>query len=453
MKTVVAVSTPPGSGGIAVVRMSGPEAVSIFEKAWRGGNPKEFASHTAHLGWILDASEEEIDQVVATLFLGPDSYTGEDVVEISCHGSPWIQQAIVNRLIECGASSAGAGEFTRRAFENGRLDLAQAEGVADMIAASSKASARLAASQLKGDFSRRLKSLRAKLIDIGSLLELELDFSEEDVEFADRSELIALAREILSMICRLADSYRSGNAFKKGIPVVIAGVPNAGKSTLLNALIGEDKAIVSDIPGTTRDVIEDTVEICGLLFRFFDTAGLRESEDKVENIGIERARKKIAEAFILLRLFDPTQPVGEQLATLDSSAVGGDGKIINVITKADLASIDEEELKLPAGMTLIEISVPRGEGIERLKKELHRMATSEFNPEQELVVTNARHYEALRSAEAPLRNLIEGLETGISCDFLAQDLREVEHHLGAITGEVTSTDILHSIFARYCIGK
>lgn len=470
-KSIVAVSTPPGSGGIAVIRVSGPDALSLLARLWKGKAPEEFQSHTAHLGWLLDGDGSDIDQVVVTYFKAPNSYTGEDVIEISCHGSPWIQKAIVNRFIEVGARAAGAGEFTKRAFENGRLDLAQAEGVADLIAASSKASARLAATQLRGDFSRKLQNLRGKLIDIGSLLELELDFSEEDVEFADRSQLISLAKEILGVVVHLAESFRAGRAFKEGVPIAIAGIPNAGKSTLLNALIGDDKAIVSDIAGTTRDVIEDTVEISGILVRFFDTAGLRDSEDKVESIGIERARQKISEAFLVLRLFDPSANLEEQMAMLKKSSPesnpesistthttvqSGHGSYeINVITKEDIGNIPEGEgwRELMQADNTVIISAKTGKGLDELKEKIKATVTEDFNPEREMVVTNARHYEALLKAKAPLERLIEGLESGISGDFLAQDLREAQHYLGEITGEVSSTDILHTIFARYCIGK
>lgn len=449
--TIVAVSTPPGRGGIAVVRMSGPEAVGILQKCWKGADLRKAGSHTAHLGWITDAEGEGIDQTVATIYRAPHSYTGENVVEISCHGSPWIQQAIVNRLIENGASPAGAGEFTRRAFLNGRLDLAQAEGVADMIAAGSRASARLAATQLRGDFSEKLRELRQRLVDIGSLLELELDFSEEDVEFADREQLIRLTDELIGVVSRLGDSYRAGNAFKNGVPVAIAGIPNAGKSTLLNALVGEEKAIVSEVAGTTRDIIEDTAEIDGILFRFYDTAGLRESDDLVETIGIERARKKIGEAFVVLRLIDPTQPIEIQRKQLDFSVGAAIPQTLDIVTKAD---VDSGMVRSAASEgNDLRISAKTGEGIERLRKRLVEISTADFNPEQELVVTNARHYESLRNAQEPLKRLKEGLHNGLPADLLAQDLREAEHHLGTITGEVTSSDILHTIFARYCIGK
>lgn len=445
--TVVAVSTPPGTGGIAVIRLSGRDALPIFGRAWKGASIGESPSHTVHVGWVKDSEGKDIDQVVATVFRGPNSYTGEDVVEISCHGSPWIQQAIVARMLECGAVAAGAGEFTRRAFVNGRLDLAQAEGVADMIAASSRVSARLAASQLRGSFSSGLEDLRTRLLNLGVLLELELDFSEEEVEFADRGELISLTREMLGEVSKLADSFRAGNAFKNGVPVAIAGIPNAGKSTLLNALLGEEKAIVASVPGTTRDVIEDTVEIGGILFRFSDTAGLRESEDEIERIGVERAKVKINGASILLYMIDPTQDVSRQFSTLASLRRELKARVLLVASKADVSRYESDEATLS-------ISAKDGGGIEELKGKLVSIATEEFQPDaNELIVTNARHYEALRQTQEPLERLLEGLESGVSADFLAQDLREAERHLGEITGAVTSTDILHTIFSRYCIGK
>lgn len=445
-RTIVAVSTPSGAGGIAIVRMSGPDALRILSRVWRGKNPSDFSSHTAHLGWILDEDNREIDQVMVLWFRSPRSYTGEDVVEISCHGSPWIQQAIVTRLIENGASSAGAGEFTRRAFMNGRLDLAQAEGVADLIASSSRASALLAATQLKGEYSRELDNLRERLLNLGVLLELELDFSEEDVEFADRQQLISTATEIKETIDKLTASFKSGSAFKNGVPVVIAGSPNAGKSTLLNALVGEEKAIVSDIPGTTRDAIEDTVEIGGVLFRFVDTAGLRDSNDEIEKIGIERARKKIAESAILLYLIDPTGNIEEQRDLLNDVKKGAPDKVIEIFTKEDILKVESPTADLT-------ISAITGSGIGRLKDLLHARATSEFDPGKELIVTNARHYEALIKAASPIERLIDGLQSGLSADFLAQDLHEAVSYLGEITGAVSSEDILHSIFERYCIGK
>lgn len=444
--TIAAVSTPRGVGGIAVVRLSGPDALEVLSRCWRGSDPLGFESHTAHLGWITDSSGEDIDQVVATVFQAPRSYTGENVVEISCHGSLWVQQAVLNRLIECGASAATAGEFTKRAFVNGRIDLAQADGIADMIAASSKAGARLAARQIKGELSKKLEELRKSLLDLGVLLELELDFSEEDVEFADRKRLVDTATELKDVITTLSASYKSGQAFKNGVPVVIAGVPNAGKSTLLNTLTGDEKAIVSDIPGTTRDVIEDTVEIDGILFRFIDTAGLRDSDDTIEQIGVDKANKKISDASIVLYLIDPTQPLQPQIETLKKIRSESDAKVIVIKTKSDISDLNVDFAEL-------EISSLHQDGTEVLKRRILEVSTSDFNPENELIVTNARHYEALRGAIPPLERLISGLRDGISADFLSQELREAERYVAEITGKVTSEEILHSIFERYCIGK
>lgn len=461
-RTITAVSTPHGTGGIAVIRLSGEDALEILGKAWRGKEPTKFSSHSVHLGWLVDDEGEEIDQVVATYFEGPNSYTGENVVELSCHGSQWIQQHIINRLIECGASLAQPGEFTKRAVEKGKLDLTQAEGIIDLISASSKASARLAMTQLKGTFSRNLEDLRKQLIDLGVLLELELDFSEEEVEFADRRRLIEISKEILYEVKRLTSSFKAGSAFKQGVPVTLAGVPNSGKSSLLNALLGEEKAIVSDIPGTTRDVIEDTLEIDGILFRFIDTAGLRESADTIEKMGIALAEKRIKDSSILLYLIDPTQDIDIQMATMHNLLdLAPDGKEENKIERGDynndlkvvlLTSKADVNQEVPI-TDAIHISSKTREGIDDLKNQLVRLATQDFNPQQELIVTNSRHYEALKNAVIPLERLIEGLEGGVTADFLAQDLREADSYLGEITGAITSEEILHTVFSRYCIGK
>lgn len=458
--TIVALSTPAGQSGVALIRMSGHRAIDILSKCWKGKNPAAFSSHTVHLGWICDAKGLDIDQVVVAVFLAPNSYTGENTVEITCHGSMWIVNRIIQRLIECGASAATAGEFSRRAFMNGKLDLAQAEGVADMIAASSAAAARLAATQMRGTFSKKLEEMRSKLVDLGTLLELELDFSEEDVEFADRGKLITLTSELLGTVSQLASSYKAGRAFKAGIPVAIVGQPNAGKSTLLNTLTGEEKAIVSEIPGTTRDIIEDTVEIEGILFRFYDTAGLRESEDTVERIGIERARKKLQESYIILHLVDSSADLSPQLSIIDDKEIPEDTRIIRLYTKSDLNKIEStgENSSISKGRNapkrIIPVSAKTGEGIEDLRRELVSISTSEYNPDEDLIITNSRHYESLKSAEEALQRLLEGLTTGyLSADFLAQDLREASHHIGTITGVVSSTELLQTIFSRYCIGK
>ncbi len=452
-RTIAAIATPAGQGGIAVIRVSGRDAFDIVQKMWRGKPLAQCTSHTAHLGNILQEDGSVLDQAVITLFRAPASFTGEDTVEISVHGSRWIQREALNQLMRCGAKPAGPGEFSQRAFANGRMDLAQTEAVADLIAAESRAAHRLALSQMSGAFSRKLNELREQLIHFGSLLELELDFSEEDVEFADRTQLINSAKETLAVVQRLALSYKSGRAFKEGVPVAIAGAPNVGKSTLLNRLLDSDKAIVSDIPGTTRDIIEDTREIGGILFRFIDTAGLRDTADTVERIGIERAKEHIDRAAVTLWLVDPTQPLEAQLASIRTSS---EGKRFVILTKSDLsddAVTDQILAALPGGCPVISISAKSGLGIDELETELVRMATAEHNPENELMVTNARHYEALTAGADALQRVLTGLQTGIPTDFVAQDVREALYHLGLVTGAVTTADLLTSIFSHFCIGK
>lgn len=452
-RTIAAIATPAGQGGIAVIRVSGREAFDIVKKMWRGKPLAQCTSHTAHLGNILQEDGSVLDQAVITLFRAPNSFTGEDTVEISVHGSRWIQREALNQLMRCGAKPAGPGEFSQRAFANGRMDLAQTEAVADLIAAESRAAHRLALSQMSGAFSRKLNELREQLIHFGSLLELELDFSEEDVEFADRTQLINSAKETLAVVQRLALSYKSGRAFKEGMPVAIAGAPNVGKSTLLNRLLDCDKAIVSDIPGTTRDIIEDTREIGGILFRFIDTAGLRDTADTVERIGIERAKEHIDRAAVTLWLVDPTQPLEAQLASITAST---ESKRFVILTKSDLSgsAVTDKILEaLPAGCPVLTISARTGSGIDGLKSALVSMATTEHNPENELIVTNARHYEALTAGAESLQRVIDGLQTGIPTDFVAQDVREALHHLGLVTGAVTTADLLTSIFSHFCIGK
>lgn len=447
-RTIVAVSTPAGTGGIAVVRLSGPDALPIADKAWRGKALSTVASHTAHYGEITTADGETLDMGVATIFRGPHSYTGEDTVEFSIHGSPWLQQATVARLIECGASAAGPGEFTQRAYLNGRIDLAQAEGIADMIAVSSEGAQKLAARQMKGDFSKRLNQLREQLVELASLLELELDFSEEDVEFADRSRLEKLCEEIEGKTKRMSESFRTGQAIKDGVNVVICGVPNVGKSTLLNRLLGEERALVSDIAGTTRDSIEDTAEIEGILFRFIDTAGLRTTTDEIEQAGIERTAKMIGKAQIVVRLFDATQDRKAQEETMKeyTSGAAADAVEIDAVNKCDLAT-DMSEMKG------IRISAKQGEGIEELTHQLRESVGDRRCDNSELIITNMRHYEHLCEATASLQRVREGLQLGIPSDLIAQDLRQALHHLGEITGAITTDTLLHTIFSRFCVGK
>lgn len=469
MSTITAISTPHGTGGIAVVRLSGPQAFEIADRAWKGAPLAEAATHTAHLGTITDADGSALDQAVATVFRAPRSFTGEDTVEFSVHGSKWIQRKVVERLIALGARAAEPGEFSRRAFLNGRLDLAQAEGVADLIAASSRAAHRLAMSQVSGTFSSRLNSLRDSLVELASLLELELDFSEEEVEFADRARLRDITHQTLAMTERLASTYAAGRAFKEGVPVVIAGAPNAGKSTLLNRLLGEDKAIVSDIPGTTRDVIEDTREIGGVLFRFFDTAGLRDTSETVERIGIERARDIIGRAAIVLWLIDASAPCLSQRLEETEVQIAAHPQAQHIIlfTKADktaggmpddAAEMRSKTASMPGETDGIEagslrISAKEDLNIDTLEAALVAAAKSEHDPDAELIVTNARHYAALLAGAESLRRVDEGLSSGLPADLIAQDVRESLHHLGLLTGAVTTDTLLGTIFSRFCIGK
>lgn len=473
--TICAISTPAGVGGIAVIRVSGNDALSVVARCWQGCDISTAASHTAHLGRIIDPADGSIvDEVVLTIFRTPHSFTGEDTAEISCHGSLWIQQAILNVLITCGCRAATAGEFTRRAFTGGRIDLSQAEAIADLIAASSRAAHRIAINQMRGDFSRELSALRAKLLEFVALMELELDFSEEDVEFADRTKLIDLAVEIEHVIGSLADSFAVGNAILNGVPVAIVGETNAGKSTLLNYFLHDDRAIVSDIHGTTRDSIEDTVTISGTLFRFIDTAGLRNTSDAVETLGIERTMQKIAKARIVLWIIDGTSSneriveVGSHIidkitqddTTSFGSSDNADKQLIAVINKCDkITPAQTDEIQsalqkiLPARTPVIVISAREKVGLDRLTTSITKAAAIPEDNENQVIVTNARHYQALSSARNAISRALTGLRTGVSGDFVSQDIRECMHYLGEITGEITPDNILSEIFSRFCIGK
>ena len=468
--TIVALATPAGKGALAIIRISGPDAFRITDSVWKGAKLRQCSSHSVHLGYILDDDGNVLDQGVATVFKGPKSFTGEDIVELTLHGSSWIIREVTNLLLRKGARAAEPGEFSRRAYLNGRMDLASAEGVADLIASSSRAAHRLAMQQTRGAFSKEFNDLRDKLIELASLLELELDFSEEDVEFADRSRLIEIATLLLIKIERLTNSYSTGRAIKEGVPVVIAGMPNVGKSTLLNALLQEDKAIVSDIPGTTRDIIEDTCEIEGVLFRFIDTAGLRESSDKIETIGIERARRRLEKASIVLWLIDPILPIGEQIAEMNASLkeLSHEQKIIPVITKTSTSEVTESHLDsvqkyinavivsedFPNDtQKIVRISAAEGIGLETLCDALKKASTSEYDPEKELLLTNARHYGDLLTAGQALRRALDQMQAGASADFIAMDIREATSALTSLTGSITTPDLLNSIFSRFCIGK
>ena len=459
--TICAISTPHGTGGIAVIRISGPQAISYTSQCWKGAPIADMASHTAHLGNILFADGQMLDQVVLTIFRAPNTFTGEDVIEISCHGSMWIQQQIVNRLIECGCQAASAGEFTQRAFANHRIDLSQAEAIADVIAASSRAAHRIAINQMRGAFSNQLADLRTQLLDFVSLIELELDFSEEEVEFADRTQLLTLANHILDIITRLADSFATGNVIKNGLPVAIAGETNAGKSTLLNYLLHDDRALVSNIHGTTRDVIEDTITLGGTLFRFIDTAGIRHTHDTIEAMGIERTFKKINEAQLVLWLIDGTNPP-QHLAQLSTEILPHTAgkQLIAVVNKDDCLNNTQRQAitttlaqLLPPDAQHIFISAKQQTALTQLQNMLIEAAALPEADESQVIVTNARHYQALTRAQQALQRAIQGLTDGLSGDFVSQDIREAMHYLGEITGEITTHDILGNIFSRFCIGK
>ena len=456
--TICAVSTPPGRGGLAVVRVSGPDAISCVMRRWHGCDLSKVDSHTVHLGHVYDSDGSPLDQVVITVFRAPHSYTGEDVLELSCHGSTWIQQQLVDTLIDSGCRLAEPGEFTRRAFANGRLDLTQAEAVADVIAATSRSSLRLALHQMRGGISRRLATLRQQLVDFVALIELELDFGEEDVTFADRSQLVALASHVKAETDRLASSFAVGDAIKNGLPVTIVGATNAGKSTLLNALLGDDRAIVSDIHGTTRDVIEDTITVDGRLMRFIDTAGIRHSDDAIETMGIERSWRKVDEARLVLWVVDVTAPVDEATTLAHELLPRCEGKqLLVVYNKTDIAVADPHRAALasllPDDCIQVAISAHHEADIELLRHSIAQ-ATSlpDFNDDT-VVITNARHYEALVRASEALTRVLDGLNDGLSGELVSQDIAIVTHHLGSITGQVTNHEILGAIFSRFCIGK
>jgi len=456
--TICAISTPHGRGGIAVIRVSGPLACDVVQRRWHGKNLQHMDSHTAHLGTILDSDGDVLDQAVLTIFRAPNSFTGEDVVELACHGSTWIQQQVLHSLIDAGCRHATAGEFTRRAFANGRLDLSQAEAVADLIDAQSRAAHHVAINHMRGRYSDELRGLRQKLLHFVSLIELELDFSEEDVTFADRAQVTALAREIHSIISRLADSYNNGNAIRNGMPVAIVGQTNAGKSTLLNALLGDDRALVSDTHGTTRDTIEDTVVMDGTLFRFIDTAGIRQASDTVEQMGIQRSWQALDKASIVLWVIDLTRTDAIQDMAHDI-ITRCDGKhLIAVLNKNDLAQPHdklEQQLHslLPPGTPISTISAKHDNDIKALRSLIVRTAALPHIDSNAVIVTNARHYQALTRARNAIERAIDGLDSGLSGDLLDQDIRECLHWLGEITGEITTDTILTEIFTHFCIGK
>jgi tRNA modification GTPase len=441
--TIVALSTPPGMSALALIRLSGEQALAITNKVF-DKDISNAKGYSVHYGSINNG-ENAIDDVIVTIFKGPKSFTGENIVEIACHGSTFIQQSIIELLLQNGATMAQAGEFSKRAFFNGKMDLSQTEAIADLIHSTSAAAHQVAMNQMRGGFSNDLKVLREKLIHFASMIELELDFSEEDVEFADRTELHKLVSEVIEHVNKLAQSFKLGNAIKNGVQTVIVGRPNAGKSTLLNGLLNDERAIVSDIPGTTRDTLEESLTINGLEFKLIDTAGIREAQDTIEKLGVERTFEKINQSAIVVYLYDVTETtikeVEKDLETLNKNAA-----IVVIGNKADLSQTNVIE-------NAILISALKKEGVEEVKTALYNTVVEEgFNLES-TIVTNARHYESLIRTNEDLQKVIDGIDSGLSGDFVAMDIRQASHHLGTITGEISTDELLGNIFANFCIGK
>ncbi len=452
--TIVALATPSGAGAIAIIRLSGKEAITIATEIFNSISGKELLkqkSHTVHLGNIVDGSRI-IDEVLATVFKNPNSYTGENVVEFSCHGSSYIQQEIIQLLLRKGCRMATAGEFTLQAFLNGKMDLSQAEAVADLIASDSKASHQLAIQQMRGGFSTEIEELRIQLLNFASLIELELDFSEEDVEFANREEFQKLIKKITTLLKKLIDSFATGNVLKNGIPVAIVGRPNSGKSTLLNSLLNEERAIVSNIAGTTRDTIEDEITIGGIRFRFIDTAGLRDTTDEIEKIGVERALEKLEKSSIYIYLFDSTEmSVVEVKKELDSFTTNS--KQLIVANKIDKASKEEVSAINNSDLPFLTISAKNKDSLDVLSNSLLDIAGIEALDSNQLMVTNSRHYDVLIKSLEEISKVQEGIDNHLTGDLLAIDLRQALYFLGEITGQVSNDDLLGNIFANFCIGK
>ena len=490
--TICAPATIPGTGAISVIRLSGPDAHAIADKVVRcsKGSISQAKGYTMKFGTVVSGDDTVVDEVIASVFRAPHSYTGEDSVELSCHASSYIVSTVMDLLIAAGARAAEPGEFTQRAFLNGKMDLAQAEAVADVISSQSAAAHRIAFSQMKGGFSAELRDMRSELLELVSLMELELDFSEEEVEFADRSRLDSLLAGITAHASRLIDSFRLGNAIKNGVPVAIAGATNTGKSTLLNALLGEDRAIVSDVHGTTRDTIEETMNIDGVLFRFIDTAGLRETSEIVEKIGIERTFKKISEASIVLGMVDLTRDFESSCETVSSILEKVDFRaqtLVFLLNKTDLSDINknvsilnyivselnnkgvrymkpgnrleeptstsEAPFKSGTAVKIIPISAITGSGIKELRAHLATTQRDILGDSDTTLVTNQRHVQALSDARTSLLRVREGLASGLPTDLAAQDIREAIYHIGSIVGEISTDEVLGNIFANFCIGK
>ena len=455
---ICALASASGMGAISIIRVSGPDAITIcdqlFKSVKRGKSLLEQKSHTIHLGTFMDKNNL-IDEVLVSIFRGPNSYTGENVVEISSHGSTFIQQQIIQLLIKNGCRTADPGEFTFRAFMNGKMDLSQAEAVADLISSSNEKSHKLALTQMRGGFSSEIQILREELIKFASLIELELDFSTEDLEFADRSQLQVLLNSLKKVLRRLIDSFALGNVLKNGIPVAIVGQPNVGKSTLLNALLNDNRAIVSEIAGTTRDTIEDEIIIDGMSFRFIDTAGIRDTKNSIETIGIEKTFEKINQAKVILYLFDATtvsfEKVSDELKNLENIINGK--QLIVIANKIDQVDTSQIKANFDNIENLLFISAKQKENIEDLKILLTDKVNMGILSNDDVIVSNSRHFEALSNALSNVVKVQEGLGVGISSDLLAMDIRQALYHLGEITGEITTDDLLDSIFRDFCIGK
>lgn len=450
--TIIAIATGEGVTALGMIRLSGPKAISITEKVFKGTILSRVESHTMHYGRIVDEDGRMLDDVIIGVYKAPKSYTTEDSIEISCHGSPYILKEIMSLLIRQGVRPADPGEFTLRAFLNGRMDLSQAEAVADLIASQSGAAHRMAMQQLKGGVSGEIQLLREKLIDFASLIELELDFGEENVEFADRTKLKELVKEVIQLTSRLKETFHLGNAIKEGIPTVIAGRPNAGKSTLLNKLLQEDRAIVSAIPGTTRDTIEEILVIDGIQYRLIDTAGIREAHDEIESMGIQRTMDKIEKASILIYVFDVTTLSPVDLAGDLDAIQAENAKVILAANKMDLNPYAEPAKWQVQDYPIVPMSAINSMNILYLLDVIRDSIKNEI-PEDIPMISSARHYHALDRTEARLNEVLSGIESGVTNDFLAQDIRQALFHLGEITGQVSSDEILGNIFSRFCIGK
>jgi len=449
--TIVALATPAGTGAIGVIRLSGKQAIAMADQVFSGKSLSKQKSHTIHHGWIKD-EDEILDEVLVSLFKGPTSYTKEDVVEISCHGSVYVIKSIIRLLISKGARLAKAGEFTQRAFLHGQMDLVQAEAVADLIASESAAAHQAAVNQMRGGISKEIRRLREELIHFASMIELELDFSEEDVEFASRDDLKKLVNNLLAVIAPLIESFQWGNAIKNGIPTVIAGRPNVGKSTLLNALLNEEKAIVSEIPGTTRDFIEDEMVLEGIPFRFIDTAGLRDTEDTIEALGIARTKEKMEQASLILYLFDLSQTTQEEIDADREQLKELRIPFLQIGNKKDLAPDDLLD-RFENRKEVMLISALKKENLDQLKARLLEVVQPDDFKTGETMVTNLRHFQSLQATKKALDDVIAALDKGRTGDLLALDIRQALHHLGEITGEITTEDLLDNIFSKFCIGK